>query len=188
MHRVCLPTGRCPASVTIGTQASCVERYSGEVLGVSARAVLDVLHYLSGGVVCFARALNDTPKIAATLLIGNVFSPVWAIAGVAAVMAFGGLLNSKKIAETMAHKVTAMNPEQGFAANLVTGLLVISASKYGLPVSTTHVSVGSLFGIGIISRQAKWRTILQILLAWVITLPLAALLGAGIFLVLRNLL
>jgi PiT family inorganic phosphate transporter len=101
-------------------------------------------------------------------------------------MAVGGLLNARKTAETMAHRVTAMNAGQGFTANLVTGFLVIFASKLGLPVSTTHVSCGSLFGIGTVTRQARWKTITGILLAWVTTLPVAALLGAGIFLLLRG--
>jgi hypothetical protein len=52
---------------------------------------------------------------------------------------------------------------------------------HGLPVSTTHVSVGALLGIGITTRQAKWKTVIPVLLAWVVTLPSAALLSALIF-------
>ena len=70
-------------------------------------------------------------------------------------------------------------------ANLVTSMLVIFASKFGMPVSTTHVSCGSLFGIGAVTRQAKWKTIFQILTAWLTTLPVAAILGAGCFLAIR---
>jgi PiT family inorganic phosphate transporter len=174
-------------TMTVGDQESCQERYSGQLLGVNAGTVLDTLHYLSGGIVSFARGLNDTPKIAAILLAGSAISPTVAITGVTVFMAVGGLLNARKTAETMAHKVTAMNAGQGFAANLVTGFLVIFASKLGLPVSTTHVSCGSLFGIGTVTRQAKWGTIAAILTAWVTTLPVAALLGACIFAILRRL-
>jgi len=71
-----------------------------------------------------------------------------------------------------------MSPGQGFTANALTSLLVIGASALGLPVSTTHVSCGALFGIGTVTRQAHWRTIRHILLAWVVTLPMAAALGA----------
>ena len=60
-----------------------------------------------------------------------------------------------------------MSPGQGFVANIVTAGLVIGASNFGLPVSTTHVSCGSLFGIGAVTRQAHWRTIRDILLAWI---------------------
>ena len=173
-------------TLTIESRAVCVEKYKGNFLGVRAGAVLDFAHYFSGGTVCFARALNDTPKIAATLLVGNAIAPSFAISAVAVAMATGGYLNSKKIAETVAHKVTTMNAGQGFSANLVTSFLVIFASKLGLPVSTTHVSVGALFGIGTITRQAKWKTIISILLAWVITLPMAALFGASFFLLLKR--
>jgi PiT family inorganic phosphate transporter len=173
-------------SMTIANEAVCVERYSGHVIGINARTAMDTLHYASGGVVCFARALNDTPKIAATLLIGGAFMPPIAIAAVAVAMALGGLLNSRKIAETMSHKVTAMNAGQGFAANLVTSMLVLFASKFGMPVSTTHVSVGSLFGIGAITKQANPRAVVGIVLSWIITLPLAAALSAILFLALRN--
>ncbi|HEY9612148.1 inorganic phosphate transporter, partial [Allocoleopsis sp.] len=62
-------------------------------------------------------------------------------------------------------------------ANAVTGLMVIAASKYGLPVSTTHVSVGSIFGVGLISKKANARVFYQILLSWILTLPIAALLS-----------
>jgi PiT family inorganic phosphate transporter len=172
--------------VSRGEQPFCRDRYSGRVLGVTAKTAIDVLHYLSGGIVSFARGLNDTPKIAAILLAGGAVSPIIAIAGVAVFIAVGGLLNAWKVAETMSHRVTTMNAGQGFTANLVTGLLVVFASRLGLPVSTTHVSCGSLFGIGTVTKQARWKTIAGILTAWVTTLPIAAFLGAGIFLCLRG--
>ena len=79
-----------------------------------------------------------------------------------------------------------MNPGQGFTANLVTAVLVAGASRFGLPVSTTHVSVGSLFGIGVVNRTARARTIATILLAWVTTLPIGAAFAAGLYLALRT--
>ena len=102
-------------------------------------------------------------------------------------MALGGLLNARKVAETMSKKITGMNPGQGFTANLVTSLLVAAASIRSLPVSTTHVSVGALFGIGVVNRTAQMRTILSILLAWVSTLPIAAALAAATYQAVRAL-
>lgn len=143
--------------------------------------VLDALHFLSAGAVCFARGLNDTPKMAALLLgIGWLQGSAGMIL-IAVAMALGGLISAKQVAETLAHKITDMNPGQGFAANLATALLVTTASLHGLPVSTTHVSVGALLGIGITTRQAKWRTIIPVLAAWVITLPMSALVAALLF-------
>jgi phosphate/sulfate permease len=93
----------------------------------------------------------------------------------AGLMAIGGLLNARKVAETMSQKITRMNRGQGLSSNLVTGILVIAASQSGLPVSTTHVSVGSIFGVGLVSRKANPNVFYQILLSWLLTLPLAAL-------------
>ncbi|MEX2552682.1 MAG: inorganic phosphate transporter, partial [Actinomycetota bacterium] len=74
-----------------------------------------------------------------------------------------------------------MNHGQGFAANVMTGLIVIVASRLGMPVSTTHVSCGALFGIGAVTGQARWPFIGQILLVWITTLPCAAMIGWLVF-------
>lgn len=142
---------------------------------------LDALHFLSAGAVCFARGLNDTPKMAALLLGIGWLQDSAGMMLIAAAMALGGLISARQVAETLAHKITGMNPGQGFAANLATAVLVTTASLHALPVSTTHVSVGALLGIGITTRQAKWRTALPVLAAWVVTLPVSALLAALIY-------
>ena len=86
----------------------------------------------------------------------------------------------------MSKKITTMNHGQGFTANVITGVIVIGASRMGLPVSTTHVSCGSLFGIGAISGGAQLKTIGTILLAWITTLPLAAGLAALSFVIFKS--
>lgn len=175
---------RTGAVLTVSEATACRERYRGSVLGVEAGRLMDVLHYLSAGAVCFARALNDTPKLVALLLAGRAVAPEAGLVLVGAAMAVGGVLNARRVAETLAKKITAMNAGQGFTGNLVTALLVAGASRLGLPVSTTHVSVGALFGIGAVTGTARARTVLTILLAWVTTLPLGAVLAAGAYLVL----
>ena len=174
-------------SLVIGTKEECTAAYSGSLAGWEFSSILNKAHYLSAGMVSFARGLNDTPKIAALILAGSAFSSALSIASVGLLMAIGGLISAKKVAETMSLKITAMSEGQGFSANLVTGFLVIAASKFGMPVSTTHVSVGSLIGIGFATRQAHYQTIAQIMLAWVITLPLAALFGGISFILLKQL-
>jgi PiT family inorganic phosphate transporter len=169
-----------------GQVNDCVERYQGKMLGIHAGPLLDTLHYLSGGAVGFARGLNDTPKIVALLVAGEAIapgtvSPNLGLALVAVSMAVGGIVNSRKVAETMSMKITRMNPGQGFTANLVTAILVACASPLGLPVSTTHVSCGSLFGIGLVNQSAHLRMIATILLAWVTTLPTGALLASIVY-------
>lgn len=148
---------------------------------------LDALHFLSAGAVCFARGLNDTPKMAALLIGVNWLGTTSGMLLVAVAMAAGGLISARQVADTLAHKITGMNPGQGFAANLATALLVTTASLHGLPVSTTHVSVGALLGIGITTRQARWRTVMPVLAAWVVSLPCAALAAALIYLLCQRL-
>jgi PiT family inorganic phosphate transporter len=172
---------RTGAIIQVGQASECFERYQGRLLGLEAGLLLDRLHYLSGGAVGFARGLNDTPKIVALLLAAEALHPNLGLALVAVLMALGGILNARKVAETMSRKITRMNPGQGFTANLVTALLVAGASRLALPVSTTHVSVGSLFGIGVVNRTAKVRMILTIVLAWVTTLPIGAALSALVY-------
>ncbi len=140
--------------------------------------VLDVLHFVSSGAASFARGLNDTPKMVALLIAVPDLPVAWAFAVVAVTIAIGAMVDADRVAETLGRKVTDMNPGQGFAASLATATLVTTASLHSLPVSTTHVSVGALLGIGVTTRQAKWRTIIEIMLAWVSTVPCAAVLGA----------
>ncbi|MDB6150075.1 MAG: cysP [Chthoniobacter sp.] len=139
---------------------------------------LDTLHFLSGGAASFARGLNDTPKIAALLLLARGLDVRGDLLVIAIMIAAGGLVDARNVAETLAKNVTRMNPGEGFAANVSTALLVMTASFFALPVSTTHVSVGSLVGIGIITRQAKWQSVGQIVLSWLITVPCGAALAA----------
>lgn len=169
------------ARLIIGPKARCLRRGAAVLAGIDRARLEDAVHFLSAGAVCFARGLNDTPKIAALLLLTPFMSTPALIFLVAVMMALGGLLNARRVAETMSHKITAVSHGQGLAANLTTALLVIFASKFGLPVSTTHVSVGSLFGIGLINRKTNGRMMASIVLSWILTLPCGALLAAGLF-------
>jgi PiT family inorganic phosphate transporter len=168
-------------SVSTGLQSQCAQRYVGHFRGIGAQQLMDAGHFLSAGIVGFARGLNDTPKIAALLLILPAFGARTSLIAIAVAIAIGGLLSAQRVAETMSHKITGMNHGQGFSANLATGLLVTTATLFGLPVSTTHVSVGSLVGIGLTSGQADFRVVRNILLSWLITLPCAALIGGLVY-------
>lgn len=197
---ICIGTASAPVSATsdgasalvrtgvevqAGQISECVQRYQGRMLGLQAAPLLGALHYLSAGAVGFARGLNDTPKIVAALLAAEVLAPDLGLALVAVLMALGGILNARRVAETISQKIIRMNPGQGFTANLVTSLLVTLASGFGLPVSTTHVSVGALFGVGIVNGTARKDVIITILLAWVTTLPLGALFAGATYCILR---
>jgi PiT family inorganic phosphate transporter len=167
--------------LTVQQEAACRERYLGSIIGFDAQRVLDGLHFLSAGLVSFARGMNDTPKIAALLLSARLAGVGAAFPVVAVAMAAGGILAARRVAETMSHRITSMNHGQAFTANFVTATWVLLASHFGLPVSTTHVSVGSIVGIGGATGRAQWRTLAQIGAAWITTLPLAAILACALY-------
>lgn len=173
--------------VVSGESTQCAG-YAGTVAGVRAQRLLDGAHLLTAGAVSFARGVNDTPKIAALLLVG---APLGLHAGgallaIGACIMAGGLLAARRVAATMSHRITPMNDGQAFTANLATAALVLVASRFGLPVSTTHVSVGALVGIGAQRGGAHWRTIGAIVASWVVILPMAAALASLLWLLLSG--
>lgn len=169
------------ARLAVDTEPRCRDLYTGRFLGMRWQRLMDAGHFLSAGVVSFARGLNDTPKIAALLLVVQVVDVQGGLVVVGVAIAAGGLLSARRVAMTMGRRITSMNHGQGFAANIATAFLVIWASRLGLPVSTTHVSVGSLFGIGVTTGQVNLRVMRNVVLSWVLTLPCAAALGAGTY-------
>jgi PiT family inorganic phosphate transporter len=147
-------------------------------VGVEPTRALRVGHIASAATVGFARGLNDTPKILGLMVGASVIDPAVGAAVLGIAMALGGLLASRRVADTLALRITPMQSGQGLAANLATSLLVVGASRFGLPVSTTHVSTGGIFGIGAAAGTLKRQQAAEILGAWLATLPLAAALGA----------
>ena len=117
---------------------------------------LDRLHILSAMAICFARGVNDTPKLAALLLAAHLLNSHASIAVICIAMAIGGLLFAKQVARTMSRRITKMDHTQGVTANLITATLVLFASKLGMPVSTTHVAVGSIAGVGASAKTLDW--------------------------------
>ena len=164
-----------------GTIATCADRYTGSICGVRAQSAVNAVHIISGGMVCFARAVNDTPKIAALLLIAGSGIVGWHLALIAAAMLFGGLVHSRGIARTMSERITEMNTGQGTTANVITSSLVLCASLFALPVSTTHISCSTIFGIGMMRGSPRWSTIASIILTWIVTLPMGIVFGAGAY-------
>jgi PiT family inorganic phosphate transporter len=147
----------------------------------------ELVHWASAGLISFSRGLNDTPKIAALVLSAGLLAPMMNYALVATAMALGGLLGAARVARTMSQRVTRIQPVPGLSANLVSALLVGVASRWGLPVSTTHVTMGGIFGVGARQRRnTNWPLARQIVLAWVITLPLGFLGGFGFYQLLRS--
>ena len=91
----------------------------------------------------------------------------------------------KEVIATVGHNLTKMHPASGFSAELSAAAVVMLASLLGLPVSSTHILIGAVLGIGLVNRQTNWGLMKPIALAWVITLPAAAILSALAFIGLR---
>ncbi len=148
--------------------------------------IWNALHWFSSGLTSFARGLNDVPKIAAFLILITSLSPELSgqlgtgsrgpILLVTLVMAAGSLMGGFRVLDILAHRVVPMDASQGLTANISTSMLVLLASPLGIPVSTTHVSTGSLLGIRWHDRVKPQQSdaLKSILLAWLVTLPVAA--------------
>lgn len=164
-------------ALAIDDAAACARRFPRGAASVSLPSLVDACHVASAGLIGFARGLNDTPKILGLVLGASALAPETGVVAIAAAMAAGGVVGARRVTETLARRITPIEPGSGLAANLTTSLLVIGASHLGLPVSTTHVSTGAIIGTGRGGRL-DWRTVGSVVAAWLVTLPLGALLAA----------
>jgi PiT family inorganic phosphate transporter len=105
--------------------------------------------------------------------------PVWVIVACAMAMCLGTMAGGKKIIKTMGTKIIKISPLQGFAAQTSGTGTIIAASVLGIPVSTTHCITASVMGAGLIKGLAavRWGTAVNILVAWVLTLPASAIMA-----------
>lgn len=155
------------------------------------RLTVDHLHWLTSGATSMARGMNDAPKmvapvVATSVLLGGTTLSTGSLFGiVTAAMVAGSLVAGRRVTHVLATKVTPMDHHEGFAANLVTAGLVTAGAVYGLPMSTTHVSSGGIFSAGAQRGTLNRRTLRDILLAWVVTLPVAAALGMAVYAIAR---
>ncbi len=101
--------------------------------------------------------------------------PVWVVTACALAIALGTMAGGKKIIKTMGSKILRINPLQGFAAETAGTLTILGASKFGVPVSTTHCINACIMGVGASKRisAVRWGVAGNILTAWVLTLPLS---------------
>jgi inorganic phosphate transporter, PiT family len=147
---------------------------------------VDNMHWLTSGMLAFSRGLNDSPKLVAIVLPFLLMYdsvPIWLFIWGALAMGMGSWMAGKNITEVLGFQLTRMNHEQGFSANLVSTILVIGASRYGMPVSTTHVSSSSIMGVGLVNQQGlNLKTVKSMLFAWLITVPVSGLFATCIYL------
>ncbi len=91
----------------------------------------------------------------------------------------------KEVIKTVGTHLTKLHPASGFAAELAAAMVVLLASTLGIPVSSTHILIGSVLGVGIVNADANWKLMKPIGMAWIITLPAAGIMSAIAFLVMN---
>ncbi len=153
------------------------------------------MQLLSAALMAFSHGSNDAQKamgiITLALLSGGVIDtlevPNWVKLTCAAAMALGTAAGGKKIIKTMGSNIFRLEPISGFAADLNSSFVIFLATFLHLPVSTTHVVSGSIMGVGSAKRvtAVRWLVAQNMLMAWVLTIPLSALVGALIYQAMR---
>ena len=157
---------------------------------------------LSACFVAFAHGSNDVgnaiaPLAAIVYVLANNTVPLSAIDVPLWILIVGGLgivaglaVQGKKVIATIGEDIIPLVPSTGFCAEIATATTILLASHLGLPVSTSHALVGGVVGIGLVrgGQQVHWPTVKSVVLAWVVTLPAAAVIGAISFTILKSLL
>ena len=117
------------------------------------------------------------------MLEGKFHIPLWVVLSCQAAMGIGTLVGGWRIVHTMGSKITRLTPRQGFCAETGGAITLFLATLGGIPVSTTHTITGAIVGVGAARRMSavRWSVASTIVVAWFVTLPAAAAVGAGFY-------
>lgn len=154
------------------------------------------LQLVSAAVYSLGHGMNDAQKtmgiIAMALfsqgLLGNTFYiPLWVIITCYTVISLGTMFGGWRIVKTMGTKITKLQPIGGFSAETAAACSIIGASVAGIPVSTTHTITGAIVGVGATKRLSavRWGVAGSIVWAWILTMPIAAIISAITYLGLK---
>ncbi len=162
-----------------------------------ATKVFSRLQLLSASFMAFSHGANDAQKVMGVITLalmaaGQLTSsdvPTWVIVSCALAMGLGTTVGGWRIIRTLGMKMVKLEPVHGFAAETAAATVLLFTAHFGLPVSTTHTITSSILGVGSTKRLSavRWGVTRKIFSAWVFTLPGAALLGAGVYILLASL-
>jgi PiT family inorganic phosphate transporter len=144
---------------------------------------------ISAGYMAFSHGSNDAQKtmgiitlaLFAAGAIPSIEVPLWVIVVSASAISLGTAVGGWRIMHTMGHRVVALEPVHGFAAETTAASVILGAAHLGMPVSTTHVISSAIMGVGSARgpKGVRWGVARRILLAWIITIPAAGIVAAG---------
>ncbi|HEX9161939.1 MAG TPA: inorganic phosphate transporter [Thermoanaerobaculia bacterium] len=153
------------------------------------------LQLLSAAAYSLGHGTNDAQKtmgiIAGVLFTAGylkVFTiPIWVVLAAHTAIGLGTLSGGWRIIHTMGSKITRLQPVSGFAAESAGAITLFIASSFGIPVSTTHTITGAIIGVGATRRLSavRWGVAQRIVWAWVLTIPMAGLMGAATYFIVR---
>lgn len=113
--------------------------------------------------------------------------PHWVVIGCYSAIGLGTLMGGWRIVKTMGSKITKLTPFEGVAAETAGALTLFATERLGIPVSTTHTITGSIIGVGLTKRisAVRWGLTINILWAWILTIPVSGVVGAGIYFIFK---
>ncbi|MGA2331227.1 MAG: inorganic phosphate transporter [Syntrophales bacterium] len=149
------------------------------------------LQLLSSAIYCMGHGSNDAQKtmgVIAMILFSHgmlgptFFVPTWVVIACYLVISLGIMSGGWRIVKTMGTKITKLQPAGGFCVEMAAAISIIGASLAGIPVSTTHTVTGAIVGVGSTKRltAVRWGVAGNIVWAWILTIPMAALISAAI--------
>lgn len=154
-----------------------------------------ILQLFSAAAYSLGHGGNDAQKtmgiITSLLVAGGLLQtfqvPLWVVLSAHTAIALGTLSGGWRIVKTMGQKITKLTPIDGFGAETASAVSIFTATHLGVPVSTTHVITGAISGVGAVRRltAVRWGLTLQIVWAWIFTIPAAALIAGLIYLIFR---
>jgi len=154
-----------------------------------AEGTTRALHLVSSAAYSLSHGLNDAQKTMGVISVllystgylkGEFHVPHWVAISCYIAMGLGTLSGGWKIIETMGSRITKLSQHQGFSASLAGSIVVFTATRLGIPVSTTHTITGAVIGAGTARRASavRWGVAQSVVVAWIITIPASAAVGA----------
>ena len=156
------------------------------------------MQLVSAGAMAFTHGQNDAQKAMGIICLGliiygflpagavgaNIAVPLWVKLGCAAMMGAGTAGGGMRIIKTLGHKIAKLKPIHGFAAETAAAIVLFVTAHFGIPVSTTHSITGAIMGVGTSMNPSavRWGLAGNIFVAWILTIPISALLSAVFYL------